>query len=119
MTDMPMTTDTIGPHPDNLLADGTYDPRMYDLNFEKIPGRRGAYRVIRGLGNHIGNVLKVGEHLWATFLPREDSSQPNAGLGERFGHEWQSRRVAGHMLSHKVPLTADADEEQFRVPSPS
>jgi hypothetical protein len=111
-----VTIDSIGPHPDNVLPDGSYDPRMYELDYEKVPGHRGTYRVIRGLGNHIGYVMRVSQHRWATLKRTDDLAQPATGFNaERFGHDWQLRYVAGHMLSHLIPLTSDADEEQFCV----
>ncbi|WP_369380502.1 hypothetical protein [Streptomyces sp. cg36] len=90
-------------HPDNILADGAYDERMYDITFE--PAGKGRWRVVRGLGNHIGFTVRDG-YWWAT----EDVD------GRRFGSRWSLRWVAAHDLSHRAPLSRDADPESFRTP---
>ncbi|MFF4409489.1 hypothetical protein [Streptomyces sp. NPDC001404] len=92
----------MNPHPANILPNGEYDQAMYDIDFER--DGKGRYRVVRGFGNQIGWVFKNGRY-WGTEAKSEG----------KFGPLWQSRLIAGHMLSHAVPLTDDADAEDFRV----
>jgi hypothetical protein len=102
---MPQT----GPVSENLLSDGTYDPAMYDLDFEKDPDKRGRWRVIRGLGNHIGYAHRVNG-LWHAY--DLDGNDLDPGLG------WKYRWVAADRVSGNAPLTQDAervDPDAFRV----
>lgn len=100
-------------HPDNVLPDGRWNPRCFEFDYE---GRRGRYRVVRGLGEQIGTVEKHG----GVWMPKDTTG---AWVGAAAGQRgYLTRRVAAIELSITVPLPPPEEEEKYRVapgPTPS
>ncbi|GAB2718257.1 helix-turn-helix domain-containing protein [Kitasatospora kifunensis] len=93
-------------HPDNILPDGRWNDRLFELDYE---GRRGHYRVVRGLGEQIGTVEKHG----GVWMTKDTSGAWVGAAAGRLGY--LSRRVAAIELSIAVPLPPPEEEEQYRV----
>ncbi|MFF0393259.1 hypothetical protein ACFYS8_31860 [Kitasatospora sp. NPDC004615] len=98
-------------HPANLLPDGRWDDRLFELDYE---GRQGRYRVVRGLGEQIGTVEKHG----GVWMPKNTAG---AWIGAAAGRSgYLTRQVAAVGLSITVPLPPPEGLEQYRVtPSPT
>ncbi|MFC8717584.1 hypothetical protein [Kitasatospora sp. NPDC057198] len=94
-----------------MLPNGRWDDRLFELDYE---GRRGHYRVVRGLGEQIGTVEKRG----GVWMPRDTAG---AWVGAAAGHSgYLTRQVAAIELSIAVPLPPPAELEQYRVaPGPT
>ncbi|MFJ7280164.1 hypothetical protein [Kitasatospora sp. NPDC098663] len=96
-----------------MLSDGRWDDRLFALEYE---GRRGRYRVVRGLGEQIGTVEKHG----GVWIPKDTTGAWGGAAADRRGY--LTRRVAAIELSITVPLPPPEEEEKYWVapgPAPS
>ncbi|WP_414167243.1 hypothetical protein ACMATS_06425 [Streptoverticillium reticulum] len=93
-------------HPDNYGTDGLIRPEVFDVTFEKAG--KGRWCVVRGLGNALGYTKRIaGTSLWT--IEDRDGRELTPGTG------WRLRWVAACELAERIPLSSDADAEDFRV----